>query len=48
MEDPEGGDFHLQNPQSPCIDAGDPDRAYDDADGSLNDIGAYGGPGGSW
>lgn len=31
-------------PSSPCIDAGDPDRAYADADGSRNDIGAYGGP----
>lgn len=27
-------------PGSPCIDAGDPDPAYDDPDGSRNDIGA--------
>jgi hypothetical protein len=33
---------------SPLIDAGSPDPAYDDADGSTNDIGAYGGPYGSW
>ena len=29
---------------SPCIDAGDPDAAYNDPDGSQNDMGAYGGP----
>jgi len=29
---------------SPCIDAGDPDPLYNDADGSRNDMGAYGGP----
>jgi hypothetical protein len=33
---------------SPAIDAGDPDSAYNDADGSRNDMGAYGGPYGSW
>lgn len=38
----EGGDFHLR-PGSICIDAGDPDAAYMDADGSRNDMGAYGG-----
>ena len=31
---------------SPCIDAGDPAAAYNDPDGSRNDMGAYGGPGG--
>ena len=30
---------------SPCKDAGNPDPAYDDKDGSQNDMGAYGGPG---
>ncbi|MFH1011647.1 MAG: T9SS type A sorting domain-containing protein [bacterium] len=29
---------------SPCVNAGDPDTAYNDADGSRNDMGAYGGP----
>jgi hypothetical protein len=29
---------------SPCIDAGYPDSKYKDLDGSLNDIGIYGGP----
>jgi hypothetical protein len=37
-------DFHLL-PTSPLRDAGDPDPAYNDPDGSRNDIGAYGGPG---
>ncbi|MBM3324860.1 MAG: T9SS type A sorting domain-containing protein, partial [Calditrichaeota bacterium] len=29
---------------SPCVNAGNPDTIYNDADGSRNDIGAYGGP----
>ncbi len=29
---------------SPCIDTGNPDPAYNDPDGSRNDMGAYGGP----
>jgi len=33
---------------SPCVDAGNSGRAYDDPDGSTNDMGAYGGPGGGW
>jgi hypothetical protein len=33
-------------PGSPLIDAGDPDDDHDDADGTRNDIGVYGGPGG--
>ena len=33
------GDFHL-TANSPCINAGDPDPFYNDADGSRNDIGA--------
>jgi parallel beta-helix repeat protein len=40
-------DFRLSS-GSPCIDAGNPDPAYNDADGSRNDMGAYGGPGGNW
>ncbi len=45
--DPDNDDFHLAE-GSPAIDAGDPDSAYNDADGSRNDMGAYGGPDGSW
>ena len=33
---------------SPCIDAGDPSTAYNDTDGTANDMGATGGPGGEW
>lgn len=36
-------DFHLR-PGSPCINAGDPNPAFNDRDGSRNDLGAYGGP----
>ena len=45
--DTERGDLHLQ-PTSPCADAGDPVRKYNDPDGSKNDMGAYGGPNGTW
>jgi hypothetical protein len=31
-------------PGSPMIDAGDPDPAFNDPDGSRNDMGAFGGP----
>ena len=44
------GDYTLQA-GSPGINAGPDDDAYDDPDGSRNDIGAYGGPlsmGGGW
>jgi parallel beta-helix repeat protein len=41
--DPENRDFRLM-PDSPCIDAGNPNPIYDDPDGSINDMGAYGGP----
>ena len=37
------GDFRLR-PDSPCRDAGNPDPAWNDLDGTRNDIGAYGGP----
>jgi hypothetical protein len=40
-------DFHLI-PGSVCMDAGNPSQQYNDADGSRNDQGAYGGPGGDW
>lgn len=33
---------------SVSINAGNPDPAYNDVDGTRNDQGAYGGPGGSW
>lgn len=33
---------------STLIDAGNPDAAYDDPDGSRNDMGAFGGPNGGW
>ena len=35
----------LLSPTSPGIDAGHPNELYLDADGTRNDIGAYGGPG---
>jgi len=41
--DPLEGDFRLQ-PDSPCIDAGNPEPIYYDRDGSRNDMGATGGP----
>jgi hypothetical protein len=41
------GDYHLQV-GSPCIDTGNPGVQYNDADGSRNDMGAYGGPNGDW
>jgi hypothetical protein len=42
--DPANRDFHLQA-TSACIDKGDPSFLYNDIiDGSINDIGAYGGP----
>lgn len=38
--DPFNNDYNLQ-PVSPCVDAGDPDQAYNDPDGTRNDMGAY-------
>jgi hypothetical protein len=34
--------------ESPCKNAGNPDPAFNDPDGSRNDQGAYGGPLGDW
>ncbi len=42
--DEPNGDYHLQA-GSPCIDSGNPAPAYNDPDGTRNDMGAYGGPG---
>jgi len=36
-------DFRLRS-GSPCRNAGDPAKTFNDADGSRNDMGAYGGP----
>lgn len=33
---------------SSCVDAGNSSTSYNDVDGSRNDLGAYGGPYGSW
>jgi hypothetical protein len=41
------GDYHLAE-DSPCKDSGNPSPSYNDVDGSRNDMGAYGGPGGEW
>jgi hypothetical protein len=40
-------DLHIL-PSSPSVNAGDPAAAYNDTDGTRNDQGAYGGPGGDW
>ena len=39
--------FHLQT-SSLCINAGNPNPQYNDPDGTRNDMGAHGGPGGDW
>jgi hypothetical protein len=46
-DDSSNDDFHLIA-TSPALDAGDPDPASNDSDGSPNDMGAYGGPDGTW
>ena len=45
--DPTNDNLHL-SPISPAIDAGLPMPGSRDLDGSRNDIGAFGGPGGNW
>jgi len=40
-------DLHLLE-TSPAIDAGDPSAEYNDADGTPNDLGMYGGPNVGW
>jgi len=40
-------DLHLFE-LSPCINSGNPSSEFNDADGSRNDQGAYGGPGSDW
>ena len=48
LRDPSTGDFHLAT-GSPAIDSGwDMGGRLTDADGSPPDMGAWGGPGGSW
>jgi hypothetical protein len=48
FNDPTGGNFTLST-TSPCLDDGNPSSVHNDADGSRNDKGAYGGPlGSSW
>ena len=42
-----GTDFHLTS-QSVCKDSGNPAEEYNDYNGTRNDQGAYGGPGGNW
>ena len=37
---PAFGEFYLQ-PTSPCIDAGDPDPAWNDPNGSRSDMGVF-------
>jgi hypothetical protein len=46
--DAANGDFALDPLLSPCVDAGDPDPAWNDPDGTRNDMGAFGGPDGDW
>jgi hypothetical protein len=40
-------DLHITS-SSPCINAGNPSSIYNNADGTRNDQGAYGGPLGQW
>jgi hypothetical protein len=40
-------DFALVS-ASALVNAGNPSSTYNDTDGTRNDMGAYGGPGGAW
>ena len=42
-----GDNLHLSS-ESPCINDGNPDPQYNDVNGTQNDQGAFGGPGGDW
>jgi len=44
---PTNDDLSL-DPASPCIDAGNPTPTFNDPDGTISDLGAYGGPAGNW
>jgi hypothetical protein len=44
---PYNDDFSLRS-TSGSINTGDPTSTYNDTDGTQNDMGAYGGPGGDW
>jgi len=46
-DDPTNDDYRLEG-DSPSIDAGNPNRAYQDPDRTRNDQGAFGGPGAGW
>ena len=46
--DSASGDYSLDVGRSPCVDAGNPLAGYNDGDGSRDDMGAFGGPAGSW
>ena len=43
FKDAQNGDFTLRE-ESPCINTGNPEPVYFDPDGSVSDIGAFGGP----
>lgn len=47
LVDAANADYHL-DPYSPGIDAGNPAAAYNDVDGSRNDLGIFGGPEGGF
>jgi len=47
FSNPNVDNYHI-NHSSPCSDTGNPDPMYNDYDGSRNDMGAFGGPGGRW
>ncbi len=46
--DAASGDLTLDAGFSQCVDAGNPLSGYNDADGTRNDMGAFGGAGSEW